>query len=150
MLRKKVRNLVKKVEKTGCTCDRPRSGRPHVPVEVITEVHNKMTTGSLHAATSVFCNLYVPKISVFEILCSILRMFLYRFQCGIWRHQQRVDFENFFLIRCDKDNRCPDGRMSYGRMRHILPLLETLTPRTAIIGWKKILTVWHQCDTIDP
>ena len=36
---KAVRDLIHKFEETGCTCDRPQSGRPSVPVETVSEVH---------------------------------------------------------------------------------------------------------------
>ena len=36
---KAVRDLIKKIEETGCTCDRHRSGRPSVPLETIAEVY---------------------------------------------------------------------------------------------------------------
>ena len=32
-----LRDLVKKFEETGCTCDRPRSGRPTVPEDTVME-----------------------------------------------------------------------------------------------------------------
>ena len=72
---KSMRNLVKKFKETGCTCDRTRFGRPRVPFEVVTEVHNAMTISPLHTAKSVSHNLNVSKTTVLKILRSILRMF---------------------------------------------------------------------------
>lgn len=106
-----VRDLVKTFEETGCTCDRPRSGRPSVPVEVVAEVHNTITAGPLRTARSVARNLDVPKTTVLKLLRSVLRMFPYRFQrvqmLQPGDEQQRVDFANFFLIRYDEDSRWP-------------------------------------------
>ena len=107
---KSVRNLVKKFEETECPLDDPRSGRPSV-FEVVAEVHNTMTTGSLHTARSVSRSLDVPKTTFFQILHSVLRMFCYRFQSvqalKPGHNQQRVDFASFFLNRCDEDSRWP-------------------------------------------
>ena len=36
---KVVRDLIHKCEENGCTCYRPRSGRPSVPVVAVTDVH---------------------------------------------------------------------------------------------------------------
>ena len=58
---KSVHNSVKKFEKTRCTCDRLRSGRSRVPVEVVAEMHNTMTTGPFHTTRSISRNLDVPK-----------------------------------------------------------------------------------------
>lgn len=106
-----VRDLVRKFEETGCTCDRPRSGRPSVPVEVVAEVHNTITAGPLHTARSVARSLDLPKTTVLRLLRSVLRMFPYRFQrvqmLQSGDEQLRVDFANFFLIRYDEDNRWP-------------------------------------------
>ena len=37
-------NLIQKFEETGCAYDRPRSGRPSVPVETSPEVHQMIRT----------------------------------------------------------------------------------------------------------
>ena len=78
---KNVHNLVKTFEEIGCTCSRSRSRLPHVPVKIVAEVHNMMTVDPLHAARIISHNLDVPKLIVFQILLSILRVFPYRFQC---------------------------------------------------------------------
>ena len=72
---KNVGNLVKKFEETICIRDGPRSGQPRVPVEVVAEVHNTMTTGPLHTARSVSRYLDVPKTTLLQILRSALQMF---------------------------------------------------------------------------
>ena len=77
---KSVHNIVKKFKETLCTSDRPRSGRPRVSVEVVAEVHNTLTTYPLDASRNISHNLDVPKTAVLQILCSVLWMFLYRFQ----------------------------------------------------------------------
>ena len=122
---KSVRNLVKKFEKTGCTCDRPQSEWPRFLIKIGGEVHNTMTKGSLHTVRNVFRNLYLPKTAVLKILCSDLQMFPYRFQ-RVWAletgdNQQRVNFENFASSDMMK---VAWGRCGYyGRMRHISPSL---------------------------
>ena len=126
---KTVHNLVMNFEETGWTCDRPLSGRSRVPVEVVAEMHNMITTGSLHTARSVSRNLNVPKIIVLQILLSVLRMFLYRFQriqaLEPADNQQLVDFAGFLSLNtmkmADEDDCCK----YYGKMRHISPLLRT-------------------------
>lgn len=40
----------KKNGEIGCTCDRPRSGRPPVLADVAVEVHNEITGDLLHTA----------------------------------------------------------------------------------------------------
>ena len=71
MFRKCVRNLVKKLEKTGYTCDRALSGRPRVSIEIGGEVHYAMTTGPLHIARNVFRNLDVRKTAKFcALICG--------------------------------------------------------------------------------
>ena len=74
-----IHNLVKKFEEPGCTCDKSLSGRPRVLVEVVAEVHNTMTTGPLILQEVFPTILDVPKTTVLKILCSVLRMFPYRF-----------------------------------------------------------------------
>ena len=58
---KDVRNFVKKFKETICTCERPRSGRPRVPIEFVSEVNNVITPGPLHTARSVSRKLDIPK-----------------------------------------------------------------------------------------
>ena len=62
---KSIRNLVKKFEETGCTCNRARSGLSRVFNEVVAKVHNRMITGPLHTARSVSRNLNAPEIALF-------------------------------------------------------------------------------------
>ncbi|GBN96686.1 hypothetical protein AVEN_246542-1 [Araneus ventricosus] len=86
----------------------PRSGRLCVPVEVVVEVYNTITSSPLDTARSVAGNLEVPKTTVLKLLRSVLRMFPSRFQCAqmdLETEQQRVDFEKFFLIRDDEVSR---------------------------------------------
>ncbi|GFX27593.1 hypothetical protein TNCV_4996481 [Trichonephila clavipes] len=40
-----LRDLVRKFEDTGCTCNKPRSGRPTVSEDVVMEVHHTVTAG---------------------------------------------------------------------------------------------------------
>ena len=41
---KAIRDLIHKFEETSCTCDRPLSKRPSVPVETVVEVHQTIST----------------------------------------------------------------------------------------------------------
>ena len=50
-----------------------------VPIKIVAEVHNTMTTGPLYAARNISRNFGVLKTTVLQILCSVVRMFPYRF-----------------------------------------------------------------------
>ena len=137
---KSVRNLVKRSGETWRSCDRPRSGRPHVPAEVAAEMHYMMTIGPLHTARNVSRNLDVPKTTVLQILRSVLQVFPHRFQrvqeLEPGNNQQRT---NFFLIRYDEGSRSLLRIMKGWGTFH--PHWET--PRIAFNGRKKTLAVWH-------
>lgn len=106
-----LRDLAKKFEETGCTCDRPRSGRPTVPEDAVTEVHHIVTSGHMQTARGTARVLDIPKTTVLNLLRSVLRMFPYRYQrvqmLHAGDHLQRIDFANEFLIRYDGDNDWP-------------------------------------------
>ncbi|GFR00651.1 hypothetical protein TNCT_530071 [Trichonephila clavata] len=72
----KYRGLVRKIEETGCTYNRPGS---IVFDEVVAEVHNTIIVDPLHTLRSDARSFDVQKITVLKLLCSVLGMFLYRF-----------------------------------------------------------------------
>ena len=106
-----VRNLIRKFEETGCTCDRSRSGRPAVPVEAVAEVHAAVDGVRRASARGVSRALNMPNSTVRKILRSVLHMFPYRFQrvqmLEAGDNQLRLDFANEFLIRYDNDTSWP-------------------------------------------
>ena len=140
-------NLEKKFEKTGCTCDRPRSGLSRVPVEVVAEVHNTMTTGPLYPARNVSRNLHVLKATVLQIMHSVLRMFRFRFMriqaLEPEDNQQRGNFVNFFLIRYDEDKRWPQ-RILWTDEAHFT-FAGNVNSKNCVYWAEKIFRVWHQC-----
>ncbi|GFX55868.1 hypothetical protein TNCV_1427301 [Trichonephila clavipes] len=48
-----LRDLVRKFEDTGCTCNKPRSGRPTVSEDVVMEVHHTVTAGHTETARGI-------------------------------------------------------------------------------------------------
>ena len=116
-----------KCEETGCTRDRPQFRLLHVSVEGISEVHNTMTTVTLHSTRSISRNLNAPKTTVLQILCSFLWIYSHRFQrveaLEPGEQQQHVNFANFFLIDMMKIASSRSGY--YGRRRHSSPSLGT-------------------------
>ena len=73
---KAVWDLIHKFEETGCTtCDRPRSGRPSVPVKTVAEVHQTINKVRSASARSVSRVLQLPNSTVHKILRSFLNMF---------------------------------------------------------------------------
>ncbi|GFX40283.1 hypothetical protein TNCV_4319161 [Trichonephila clavipes] len=48
-----LRELVRKFEDTGCTCNKPRSGRPTISEDVVMEVHHTVTAGHTETAKSI-------------------------------------------------------------------------------------------------
>ncbi|GFU69110.1 hypothetical protein TNCV_2798601 [Trichonephila clavipes] len=69
-----LRDLVRKFEDTGCTCNKPRSERPTVSEDVVMEVHHTVTAGhrnrKRHSA-----RVDIPNSTVRKLLCSVLHMF---------------------------------------------------------------------------
>lgn len=106
-----LRDLVRKFEDTGCTCDKPRSGRPTVSEDVVMEVHHTVTAGHTETARGIARVLDIPNSTVRKLLRSVLHMFPYRFQRVQMLEpgdpQQRLDFANEFLLRYDADNDWP-------------------------------------------
>ncbi|GFV68117.1 hypothetical protein TNCV_1873991 [Trichonephila clavipes] len=48
-----LRDLVRKFEDIGCTCNKPRSGRPTVSEDVVMEVHHTVTAGHTETARGI-------------------------------------------------------------------------------------------------
>lgn len=71
--------FVKQIKEAGCTCDRLRSERPSVLVEVAAEVHNRMLP----------CGFQCVQL----------------LQPG--EEQKQLDFANYFRIKYDEDNSWP-------------------------------------------
>ena len=108
---KAVRDLIHKFEEIGYTCDRPRSGRPSIPVETVAEIHQIISTVRTASACSVLHVLYLTNSTVRKILCSVLNMFPFQFQ-GVQileaiDNQLRLDFANKFLICYVEDGSWP-------------------------------------------
>ena len=61
---KAVRDLIHKFEETCCTCDRPRSIRPSVPVETVAEVHQTISTVRIASARGVSRVLHLPNSNI--------------------------------------------------------------------------------------
>ena len=105
---KAIWDLIHKFEETGCTSDRPRSGRPSISVKTATEVHQTISTVCPASACGVSCVLHLPNSTVCKILCSVLHMLPFRFQrvqiLEAGDQQLRLDFANKFLIRYDEDS----------------------------------------------
>ena len=74
-----VRDLIRKFEETGCTCDQSRSGLPSVSVEAVAEVHATISEVPLASAHAVSRVLQLPNSTIRKILRSVLHMFPYRF-----------------------------------------------------------------------
>ncbi|GFS53260.1 uncharacterized protein TNCV_1035691 [Trichonephila clavipes] len=106
-----LRDLVRKFEDTGCTCNKPRSGRPTVSEDVVMEVHHTVTAGHTETARGIARVLDIPNSTVRKLLRSVLHMFPYRFKRVQMLEpgdpQQRLDFTNEFLLRYDADNDWP-------------------------------------------
>ena len=73
-------DLVRKFEDTGCTCDKPRSGRPTISADVVLEVHHTLTAGHRETQRGIARVLDIPNTTVRALLRSVLHMFPYRFQ----------------------------------------------------------------------
>ena len=103
-----LRDLVRKFEVTGCTCDKPRSGRPTVSEDVVMEVLHTVTAGHKETARGIARVLNVPNTTVRKLLRSVLHIFPYRFQRVQMLEpgdpQQRLDFANELLLRYDDEN----------------------------------------------
>ena len=108
---KSVQDLINKFVEIGCTCDRPRSGWPAVPVETVAEVHQTVSTVCPATTCGVSRVLNLPNSTVRKILRSVLNMFPFRFQrvqmLEGGQNQLRLDFANKFLIRYDEDSSWP-------------------------------------------
>ncbi|GFW45602.1 transposable element tc3 transposase [Trichonephila clavipes] len=106
-----LRDLVRKFEDTGCTCNKPRSGRPTVSEDVVMEVHHTVTAGHTETARGIARVLDIPNSTVRKLLRSVLHMFPFRFKRVQMLEpgdpQQRLDFANEFLLRYDADNDWP-------------------------------------------
>ena len=72
-------DLIHKFEETGCTCDLPRSGRPSVSVETVSEVHQTISTDRPASARGVSRALHLPNSTFRKILHSVLNIFSFRF-----------------------------------------------------------------------
>ena len=105
-----VLHLIHKFEETGCTCDRPQSGRTSDPVETVAEIHQTISIfrpTSVRGASIVLC---LPNSTVSKILCSVLNK-CFRFDSRVsrcWRDSQlRLDFANKVFIHHDEDSSWP-------------------------------------------
>ncbi|GFX58616.1 transposable element tc3 transposase [Trichonephila clavipes] len=110
---------VRKFEDTGCTCNKPRSGRPTVSEDVVMEVHHTVTAGHTETARGIARVLDIPNLTVRKLLRSVLHMFPYRFKRVQMLEpgdpQQRLDFANEF---CYDMRRITTGNFAYyGRTR---------------------------------
>ena len=76
---KAVRDLIHKFKEIGCTCDRPRSGRPSVPVETVAEVHQTISTARLGSTRGVSHVQNLPNSTARKFLRSVLNIFPFRF-----------------------------------------------------------------------
>ena len=97
-----LRDLELKFKDTGCTCDKPRSGRPTVSEDIVMEVHHTVTAGHRETARGIARVLDIPNTTIRKLLRSVLHMFPYRFQrvqmLELGDPQQRLDFANEFLL----------------------------------------------------
>ena len=110
----------KKNEGMGCTYDNLRPRQPVVAKDVVTEVHFTVNSGHMQIARDTSRVLDIPKTTVLKLLCCVLRMFPYRYQCvqmlQLGDSQLRIDFAIKFLIRYDAHNDWPltmDGRGTF-------------------------------------
>ena len=74
---KAVRDFINKCGETGCTCDRSWSGRPSLPVETVTEVHQTISIVRHASARGVSSILNLSNSTARKILRSVLIMFLF-------------------------------------------------------------------------
>ena len=74
-----LRELIQKFEDTGSTCDEPRSERPIVSEDVVTEVYHTMTSRHMETTRGTVRLLDIPKTTVLKVLFFVLRMFPYRY-----------------------------------------------------------------------
>ena len=106
-----LRDLERKFEDTGCTCDKLRSGRPTVSEDVVMKVHHTVTAGHRETVRGIARVLDIPNTTVRKLLRSVLHMFPYRFQRVQMLEpgdpQQRLDFANELLLRYVADNDWP-------------------------------------------
>ncbi|GFU86675.1 uncharacterized protein TNCV_2880951 [Trichonephila clavipes] len=105
-----LRDLVRKFEDTGCTCNKPRPDG-QLFLRTVMEVHHTVTAGHTETARGIARVLDIPNSTVRKLLRSVLHMFPYRFKCvqmlELGDPQQRLDFANEFLLRYDADNDWP-------------------------------------------
>ena len=102
------KDLIHRSEETGCTCDRPQSGQPSVPLEIVAEVYHTISNVRPASARGVSRVLNLPNSTVRKILRSVLNMFSFRFQrvqmLEARDNQSPLDLANNFLIRYDEDS----------------------------------------------
>ncbi|GFX37216.1 hypothetical protein TNCV_994911 [Trichonephila clavipes] len=118
-----LRDLVRKFEDTGCTCNKPRSGRPTVSEDVVMEVHHTVTAGHTETVRGIARVLDIPNSTVRKLLRSVLHMFPYRFKRVQMLEpgdpQQRLTSQMNF---CYDMMRITTGHFAYyGRTRRISP-----------------------------
>ncbi|GFU35794.1 uncharacterized protein TNCV_1083571 [Trichonephila clavipes] len=106
-----LRDLVRKFEDTGSTCNKPRSGRPTVSEDVVMEVHHTVTAGHTETARGIARVLDIRTQRSASSCARYFTCFLYRFKRVQMLEpgdpQQRLDFANEFLLRYDADNDWP-------------------------------------------
>ena len=78
-------DIIKKIEVTGCICDKPRSGRSIVSEIVVTKVHHIVTSGHMQTAGGTARVLDTSKTTALKLLHSVLRMFPYQYHIVAWR-----------------------------------------------------------------
>ncbi|GFT23731.1 hypothetical protein TNCV_3511911 [Trichonephila clavipes] len=71
-----LRELVRKFEDTGCTCNKPRSGRPTISEDVVMEVHHTVTAGHTETAKRHSARVGYSSSTVRKLLRSVLHVFL--------------------------------------------------------------------------
>ncbi|GFV31286.1 hypothetical protein TNCV_2184791 [Trichonephila clavipes] len=118
-----LRDLVRKFEDTGCTCNKPRSGRPTVSEDVVMEVHHTVTAGHTETAERHGARVEYSELNGPQALALGTSHVPYRFKRVQMLEpgdpQQRLDFANEFLLRYDADNDWPLRIQYYGRTRRI-------------------------------
>ena len=72
-------DIIKKIEVTGCICDKPRSGRSIVSEIVVTKVHHIVTSGHIQTPRGTSRALNIQKTTVLNRVRSVFRMLPYRY-----------------------------------------------------------------------
>ncbi|GFU34088.1 DUF4817 domain-containing protein [Trichonephila clavipes] len=147
-----LRDLVRKFEDTGCTCNKPRSGRPTVSEDVVMEVHHTVTAGHTETARGIARVLDIPNSTVRKLLRSVLHMFPFRFKrvqmLGPGDPQQRLDFANEFLLRYDADNDWP-LRILWTDEAHFT-LNGSINTKNCVHWGETNFTLWRQYHYLTP